>query len=94
MSSLLGLVARFSLPVSHTFRTRVFFSPTCTLLFPIQMTQKRALKLFSRDELDVVYISPSTSKFKNQDLNILKTSFQSAICDNEIIPAVDDKYSC
>jgi hypothetical protein len=98
MSSLLGLVARFSLPVSHTFRTRVSFSPTCTILSHIQMSQKRAMiakpKILSSDELGVVYINPSASKFKNQDLAVLRTSFQPAICDNKIIPAIDGKYSC
>ena len=60
------------------------------------MSQKRVTtakpKILSSDELNPVYINPSASLFKNQDLAILKTSFQPAICDNEIIPAIDGKY--
>ena len=97
MSSLFGLVARFSLPVSRTFRTRVSFLPTCTLPSHIQMSQKRAmnaLKVLSSDKFNVVNINPSALLFNSKDLALLRTSFQPAICDNEIIPAIDSKYSC
>src|SRR5438034_1553478 len=91
MSSLLGLVVRFSRCAPCTFRPAVSFSSTSTLFDTNLSLAQETVKEFLREK-GLHIINVRSSIFTKGDIEAMRVSFQSASCNNQIIPEDKSKY--
>ncbi|KAF0494330.1 hypothetical protein F8M41_021273 [Gigaspora margarita] len=90
MSSSFSLIVRISCPLLHTFRSRVYLSPTYSI-HKRSLISKTDFRISSREETGLIRISPSASKFLKEDLEALKIVFRPASSEDAVIPAVNIK---
>jgi hypothetical protein len=84
---------RFSRPALCIFRPAVFFSSTATLFSKSLKMSRDLVKEMLRDK-GLPEINVMASLFTERDVEALRVSFQSATCNNQIIPPVNGKYLC
>ncbi|RHZ82003.1 hypothetical protein Glove_115g66 [Diversispora epigaea] len=85
MSSLLGLVARFSRLTSRTSRPKVFFSSTATLFDNDLLNSRTIVRAQLKEQGFSGFLNTASSDFTKNDLQLLKVSLQPAL-ENDILP--------